>query len=295
MKKWFNYFVYLSIIFLIIGLVKSNYLIIPVIFNYYFLISSVLFLFMGFLFDSFAWKKTLLNYGYRNVSTKNAITSSGLSIFGKYIPGKIWVVIGRSAYISKKYNYAEKDTAVISLQAQFISLWVGIVIGIFYLIFIGNKYHLLELSLLLLLFLSLLLFSNFFHNLFTKLFKKILKKTIEIPHIDFKNIIKIIPWFFINWFCWCIGFFFLIQSLSPEPQPVFTGFSFALAGTLGILAIVMPGGIGVREGILVLMLTLYGIDEKLAITISVVSRGWFLLGEFFIFSTALIFRNYSPH
>ena len=50
-----------------------------------------------------------------------------------------------------------------------------------------------------------------------------------------------------------------------------------------------------REGILTGFLTIAGLDLPLATTIAVASRLWFMMGEFFIFSLALILekRNLS--
>jgi uncharacterized membrane protein YbhN (UPF0104 family) len=53
----------------------------------------------------------------------------------------------------------------------------------------------------------------------------------------------------------------------------------------------MPGGLGVREGIIVLVLTATGLDVKVATTISVISRIWFISGEIFIFLMAILSKN----
>lgn len=290
MKKYFKYFVYISLIFLIVALIKADYLVIPYIHNIGLLALSIVFVCIGFFFDSFAWKKTLNIYGYKNVSTSEAIASMGLSIFGKYIPGKIWLIMGRSAYIAQRHNLSEKDTTSISLNAQFISLWVGLLMGSTGLWLIGSKDYWAELTLLLWLMLSLLLFSRVFHNMFTGIVKKIFKKTLSIPSLSISNVFKTLPWFIINWLSWCAGFYLLTQSLSPNIVGPEIGFVFALAGTLGLLAIIVPGGLGVREGIVVALLLLAGFDETLAISISISSRLWFLIGEIFIFLLGLLFN-----
>jgi uncharacterized membrane protein YbhN (UPF0104 family) len=59
----------------------------------------------------------------------------------------------------------------------------------------------------------------------------------------------------------------------------------------GILAIFLPGGIGVREGIMTAYLSALGIELELAITIATLSRLWFITGEVFIFLMALILKK----
>lgn len=68
-------------------------------------------------------------------------------------------------------------------------------------------------------------------------------------------------------------------------------FAFSLSVSYGLLAVFMPGGLGVREGIIVLVLTATGLDVKVATTISVISRIWFISGEIFIFLMAILSKN----
>jgi len=49
------------------------------------------------------------------------------------------------------------------------------------------------------------------------------------------------------------------------------------------MALIAPGGLGAREGVMIGYLIFAGIPAIEATTIAVVSRLWFLLGEIFIF------------
>ncbi len=60
--------------------------------------------------------------------------------------------------------------------------------------------------------------------------------------------------------------------------------------SFGVLAIILPGGLGVREGIIVAYLTLAGLDVETATTISFMNRLWFISGEVFIFLLSSILR-----
>ena len=61
---------------------------------------------------------------------------------------------------------------------------------------------------------------------------------------------------------------------------------FPISVVYGVLAIIVPGGIGVRESILSGFLIALKVDPKLAVTISALSRLWFISGEVFIFLLA---------
>jgi uncharacterized membrane protein YbhN (UPF0104 family) len=66
------------------------------------------------------------------------------------------------------------------------------------------------------------------------------------------------------------------------------GAGFPLAASLGVLALVAPGGLGVREGVIVAYLGLAGIPAMEATTISIASRLWFLGGELIFFAAGAI-------
>lgn len=291
MKKWFNIFIYFSLVFLIVALIRADYLKIPEIHSYTYFFLGLTFVCIGTLFDSYSWFKTLIHFGYTKVKISDAIISTGLSIFGKYVPGKVWTIIGRSAYIARKYDLPEKETAIVSLNTQFISFWVGLLIGITGLVFIGSSYYLIAFSLIVWASFTVLLFSRFFHNLIIKIIRKIFQKEIFISSLAIKSTLKILPWFFILWSFWCLGFYLLTKGLNQNTFPFFVGFIYALAAMLSLLVLVVPGSLGVRESLLATFLIMAGFDEVMAISISAASRLWFLFGELFIFIIAFVLKR----
>ena len=95
--------------------------------------------------------------------------------------------------------------------------------------------------------------------------------------------------YLLMWVLRCVGFYLLVVSLSNGTEiHIGIGLSYALALCVGFLALAVPGGLGVREGILVAYLTYAGFDLQQATTISIASRLWFLIGECFIFFTGFI-------
>ncbi|MEX0928342.1 MAG: hypothetical protein WD266_08950 [Balneolales bacterium] len=96
---------------------------------------------------------------------------------------------------------------------------------------------------------------------------------------------------------WSAGFYFLILSLTDSPVSPTAGLSFALATNIGIIAIFAPGGLGVREAVIVGYLNYIGLSLAEATTISIASRLWFLAGEVFLFVTGFLcheFRKDKP-
>ncbi len=294
MRNFISYFIYISLLFLVASLINGDYLRLPSINSPKHLILCLLFLFFGFLADAFSWWKTMVGSEFKNVSFKSALASQGFSVFGKYIPGKLWIVLGRSAFIAKEYQANEKDLAILSLTAQFISLWTGFILGAFNFLFVPiKKYIAISIFCLVLWsFLTLILFTGIFHRKVREIAELLFKKKLSVPCLKFATTLKILPYYFSTWLCWCLSFHFLVLSIVDGNQvPCYTGFSFAFAATTGLIVLVAPGGIGVREGILTGLLHLWGLSLNDSVTVAVASRLWFLVGEFFIFMLGIVFSN----
>jgi uncharacterized membrane protein YbhN (UPF0104 family) len=232
MKNWFRYIFYASLIFLVIALVRADYLVVPRILDPVKLILSLLLLFAGFLLNALSWSRVL-----------------------RHTPAAL--LLGTIGIIS-----------------------VG---GI-------NLYGISVLSLFVLL--SLVIFTPLFHRMADRLLTKILRKQVRVPRLPPSKVTRAMIWYLISWGTWSVAFWFLAASLVNGPLPVNIAFAFALGGSIGILSIFAPGGLGVREGILTAYLTLAGIAVQDATTIAVASRLWFLAGEIFIFFTALLLDRY---
>ena len=292
-RHWFRIIFYGSLVFLIIALIRADYLVIPAIQRPINLVVSLILLFLGFYLNAFSWTRMVQVGGYR-VSRREGIRSSGLSVFAKYIPGKVWVIMGRSEYLARKYRWSRRDLGSLSLDAQFIALWVALLIGAAGMILL-RKTDLFGLSVVILfLLLSLMIFTPLFQKVAGQLLGKIMKKPVSLPKLTFSETIRVIPWYAANWGLWCIAFFFLASGLTNHMPEIHIATSFGLAGSLGIIAVFAPGGLGVREGILTGYLTMAGMDLPMATTIAVSSRLWFLLGEVFIFLLAASLYRKDP-
>lgn len=274
--------IYVSLVFLVVALYKANYLNVPKIFSVFNLSVSFLFLFAGFCLNAVVWQKVLEKSNY-HIGLDKCLAGFGLSIFGKYIPGKIWMVMGRAAYITEKSDLSLGALSAVSLNMQFIAVWVGLVFGLIGIALLDGWHLWGWLILCLWIFFSIIVFSNFAYVKFVHLLKVILRKEITIPKLTLKPTLSVMPWFVAYWMCWAIGFYMLVASLIGTDVPWSVGFAFPLAATLGIITFISPAGLGTREAIMVGFLTLAGIPLVEATTVAVASRLWFLGGDIFIF------------
>lgn len=288
-KPVFQLLLLLSIAFLIYYLTKINYLIFDKIEINYFLMSlSIILMWSGFLISAISWKAALKANNIK-IGTTQAVYSQGAAIFAKYIPGKIWVILGRAGIIVKDNRELIK-TSTISLKEQLVYLVIGLLTSFAVLLFMPVNNWYLAVIFLTAAGLSLFLFSKKIHFWGELLFEKIFRKRIEIPFVNIRQSLPYAVILLILWLIWSVGFYLLCRSVYPDTQLV-AAFIFPVSVSYGLLAIFLPGGIGVREGVMVLLLTSSGMEPAMATTISVLSRIWFITGEIFIFSAAFVARH----
>jgi len=255
----------------------------PVIFSFPDLFISIVLLFFAFIIQPVTWM-TMLNKSKYFVPLNYCIAGQGLSVFGKYIPGKIWTVVGRSAYIAGKGKLPLSDLTVLSLKTELVHIWVGLTLGALGLFFIGWFKIWGWLISIIWFGLTVSIFSSTFNKGIMTLINKIVKKSILIPGLNFRQTISILPWFLFYWVVLAVSFYFFVSSITDSPKLEFyVGLGFPLAGTLGIMAVIFPGGLGIRETILVGFNNLAGFTIIESTTIAISARIWFILGELFIF------------
>lgn len=289
MKVISKIFIYGSIIALIYYLYNIDYLNFKnVEFNYFYLSISVFLLFAGFVFSAISWQFVLKLHG-PVINSKKAIVSHGLPVFTKYIPGRIWTILGRAALVQNK-DYNLKFLSFVSFKEQLIYLCLGFFISIYPILKTDKirEYALLIIALSIGMF--LLLYSRSLQQMFEKVWNKLFKKKIDLPKISLEEFSKLSLYIIFYWLLWTLGFYFLLISVFGI-IPFYYAFAFPLSISLGLIAIIFPGGIGVREGVLTLFLITNGVQAEQAITFSILSRIWFLIGEIFMFLLALVLKR----
>lgn len=282
MKRIFNILLIISFVFLFIYLLRQDY-IIPDLESLTFLLISLVLLFAGFLASTFSWKVALQVHGYPT-SWKDALVSHGQSVFAKYIPGKVWAILGRAGYLSGGRNEL-KNRSFISFKEQLVYTWAGFLISsIPTIIFYGFRW----ISIFVLLViggLTLFLFFEKVHTWILQLIQRIFRRQVEAPLIRFGKSLPMIGAVLLIWILWTGGFYLFMLAFSHAITPVMM-FAFPISVSFALIAFVIPGGLGLREGIIIGYLVLAGMDVEQATTISFFNRLWFIVGEIFIFLLA---------
>ena len=107
-----------------------------------------------------------------------------------------------------------------------------------------------------------------------------LKKETIPEAIKYRDIIQIFLLYIVIILVQGIAFYFLVNALLYVPLQHLVGLTacFSVAGALGTLSFFAPSGLGVREGILALLLSTY-IISPVAVLIALLARIWVTLAE----------------
>lgn len=222
-----------------------------------------------------------------SISYGKALTAYLLSIFGKYIPGKVFMLAARLTCYKEENAPLSKVTVCFFIE-NICTLLGAAMLFILSLFFFPNEllgnYR----------WLTILLIAAFFIcinpkiiNAVLKAIGKIFKKELEIP-MKYSQILKVVLMFIGNWLIVGYGFFILVRSVNPAVgwnEMLFCAGVFGISAIMGILAIFVPSGLGVREGIILAGLMLI-MPESDAAVISVISRLWQTIAELTLASGA---------
>jgi len=237
----------------------------------------------------------LLNY---DITLKKISVIIFYSQFVKYLPGGIWGYVGR-VYLYKKEGMNTADatksvlleTIMVFLSGIFVSLVSLPWFNSYDLPDIINKRYLLPSGLLIFICLSIFLHPKIL-NIFIKIIPDYFKKYDLDFHYNYFSIIKPLIYLIIFWLGIGISFWLLIKSfvnIEPGLLPMFTGI-FVISWIIGIAVFFMPGGFGVREISIVLLLNLC-LPPYFSAFIAVISRIWWIAGETICFFISYIWNQ----
>jgi glycosyltransferase 2 family protein len=224
-----------------------------------------------------AWKVLL------SVQTQHGFTSAqcaaqiGITLLGKYLPGKIWGLVGRTYLLNSK-GVSKSESLSLLLADQFITFFTGIAIGTVALctIFYGK----IAIPLAILALLTVPIVGKYYSEIISWLtqylgrwLKKVSSATelqeVKIPQKVFIGSSLI---YLLHWLATASVLILLFYPLISD-RLILNGSlliaAIPLAMLSGFLAFWAPGGIGVREGVIVGILAInLPFDTALTVALS---------------------------
>ncbi len=231
------------------------------------------------------------------LSPSETLRSWFYSQLGKYLPGKIWLVLSRFYfYVSRgksKKNvsvalYFEMVTMIAAAGLIFLAVLIfHQEIGLFH--SWGRYGWPVFLSLFGLVFLH--------PRVLQKILKWALVQWKREPislSISYTQVLWILFVCLLSWIVGGIGFYLFIDSVYPVASqfiPFLTG-ALAASSMLGLIAIFAPSGLGVREGALVYLLS-FVMATPVAVILSVLTRIWMTLIEIGLIGVVYLFHTFQ--
>ena len=258
-------------------------------FNPFWMLTSYAILFAYHLLYIIPWLTIYHTTTSEPTSFVSSWTLIHLSDPGKYLPGKVGQFVGMAALCSSLQ--ISRDEAIASTLLHLaIKCLLGCFIGIPFILtsesreFLQNMlsnigYNSFRISVIVLLIFGIgVVFLILFKN---RLSSKIpyLKKV--IPTIfSIKKVFRLIVIHLLLWTCASASFFVFVKSIYPiriVQLPIISSI-YPFAWSIGFMSLITPSGLGVREGVLSMLLTTC-LPSVTATLVALLSRLWLLNAE----------------
>lgn len=232
------------------------------------------------------WCIIISAYGYK-VRLPHAFKISYIVDLGRYIPGKIWPVLGM-AYLARQIGIREEESVTSWILAMLFALPSAFMAAGFYIIFspelldvilgtFGAGFYLMVAAVLVISLLLVFAPNKMFKilNLVLRIFKR--------PEIEFRLEIKtalmIFVGYAVGWSVFGLAFWLFLSAITTGTNlPVIPSIgTFIIAYQIGYLTIFAPGGIGVRELVLTAVLAPY--LGPVSAGVAVAARIWNISAE----------------
>jgi hypothetical protein len=249
--------------------------------NYYYILVSFPVLFVFFIVRVYCWRLVLKKMGII-LSMRKSIKISFLSMMGRYLPGRVWMIMGK-VYLCGKEGVSRSEAFAGTVMEIVLEIVASIFFFFFFLYSVMEKpllspeviYSLGIVMLSGLVFLHPRVFYAVINFFLLRLKGEKIKEC-----ISYKDTIQLFVLYnFIVLLQGCAFYLFMnsICYVSVDKILGLTG-SLSIAGALGTLSFFTPSGLGVREGVLALFLSNF-VPPPIAVIISLLTRLWVTLGE----------------
>ncbi|MCF8315151.1 MAG: flippase-like domain-containing protein [Ignavibacteriales bacterium] len=234
--------------------------------NYKVIVFTTVIYSLGYFIRSMLWAPLRYEFTNQKMAYWQAFVISAKSWMGRYIPGKIWAFVGKTALSSSSGKDIGLNFAA-TMTDMFIFLVSGLILGSLSL-FMNNNFSLsiihqiIVILTLVIGFIALFPESNYrLINFTLKLFNQDkLKKRVSFKRLLFFFISNLLTLIF-----WGLSFVILLNSITPislNLVPLVISI-YSLSWVLGIIVVFAPAGIGIREGILI-----YGLSSTTDIAVT---------------------------
>jgi len=301
-KKIAQIIIYLLVLYFIAGIIYKNWREVSGAIeniNYGWLLLSLIIITINLTFQSYIWH-LLLKHSHKRLPFKESFVTYFKSVITRYLPGGIWVFFART-YITMKLGFSKSQILFLITIESIMAVLSG---GIIFLVIQPPTDYLVYLNLMLTIVIIVMAVLLALPRHFKKLFEMVFKRELSIVLLPIKVLITLIIIFIIHWFITGLALYCLINAFTAFSVAGILTLSgyFAVSWIIGFLFLIAPSGLGVREAVLIILLSpIIGISP--ATIISLLSRILFIFGELINFLISLSIKitpllpnkkNYTP-
>jgi hypothetical protein len=217
------------------------------------------------------------------LSFQDTLGSWFYSQLGKYLPGKVWLLVSRFYFYESKGKSKKTISVALYFETVTIIATAGLLSWVSLIVFQGvTSYDVGGYpGWLALLFIPVLVLLH--PKVLQKLFNRVLRRLKKEPvvlSLSFGDVLWILFVCLLSWGVGGIGFYLFIDSVYSVPagSALYLTGALAFSSILGLIALFAPGGLGVREGALVYLLS-FSMPGSVAVVLSVLTRLWMTLIE----------------
>lgn len=258
-------------------------------------VPGVTLLVLAVIVSGMLWGRLLSGIISRPIMFVDAVRVHSASWLLKYIPGQVGSLINKLTW-AKSQGISQKSTATSFVYENVLTALASLVISL-PLIFTIDDTILKDTSLfvpiLAVVPIIVVIYKPVFYGLLNYLFKKMGKKPFrESDFLSTSQLFEYLTLYLVPRLLTAAGFVFITTSLlSVEPHMyIALGSMYVLASIVGLLAVFVPGGIGVREAVIVLFAGMYFPIEQ-AIVLAVVARLYATVADIGVFGVYLVLNK----
>jgi len=216
---------------------------------------------------------------------------------GRYIPGTVTWIAGK-VYMASAHGISKSRLAVSSLLEGGMQVIAVMVVALLLLGFDSRTSVIpIDYKIVMVIFAALLLIalSPFAFNRIMRIAYYAVKKSDPGNEllINEKAVLRAFILYAIGGFILGMSEFYISRTIAPSiswHNLLFIIGAFNLAGALGVIAIGVPSGLGVRDGVLLVLLSVI-LPKELALAITVTSRLWSAFADILFFGLATLVQQ----
>ena len=245
------------------------------------------------------WQRLIAGFGHQ-VPLRKSFRIFYLADLGRYIPGKIWPLLG-ILYLTKKEGIPPERATASFVLVQMFAIPASLLVFVIALQFeprilvdqvavLGEKSTYLLTGLMLLFSTVVVVWPQRLLGIANALLRRLSRPEVHFA-LDKTVALRLFVGYCIGWFCYGVAFYLFVLAVMPDSGLTLVAAVgiFNAAYQIGYLALFAPGGFGPREVVMGFMLTPF--LGPLAPALPVLARLWAILVEVTAALIALTIRK----